>query len=127
MVLNFVVLTLLTLNVAAWKVVKPSISLMRSSSLKMCEVPQKAEVPEELQEFVPETNFFDSNRIVRLGRSRDQDGKSNIWSIEPRMVVEDKEEPANNFLIFGIVVASALATLPIFLGISKLLPDPSNY
>jgi len=93
----------------------------------MCEVPQKAEVPEELQEFVPETNFFDSNRIVRLGRSRDQDGKSNIWSIEPRMVVEDKEEPANNFLIFGIVVASALATLPIFLGISKLLPDPSNY
>ena len=127
MVLNFVVLTLLTLNVAAWKVVKPSISLMRSSSLKMCEVPQKAEVPEELQEFVPETNFFDSNRIVRLGRSRDQDGKSNIWSIEPRMVVEDKEEPANNFLIFGIVVASALATLPIFLGISKLLPHPSNY
>ena len=26
---------------------------------------------------------------VRLGRSRDQDGKSNVWSIEPRMEVEE--------------------------------------
>ena len=34
---------------------------------------------------VEDPKLFDMNRIVRLGRSRDQDGKSNIWSIEPKM------------------------------------------
>jgi hypothetical protein len=34
---------------------------------------------------------FDMNRRVRLGRSKDQDGKSNIWSIEPTMEVDESE------------------------------------
>jgi hypothetical protein len=40
-----------------------------------------------------EAKMFDMNRRVRLGRSRDQDGKSNLWSIEPKMqVVEEEQE-----------------------------------
>ena len=41
--------------------------------------------PKKLEEN-PELKF-DMNKRVRLGRSRDQDGKSNIWSIEPAMEV----------------------------------------
>ena len=41
-----------------------------------------------------ESKMFDMNNRVRLGRSRDQDGKSNIWSIEPTMEVEEEEEGA---------------------------------
>ena len=47
----------------------------------------RQEVPEDLgeapMEDAPKTggDMFNMNRRVRLGRSRDQDGKSNIWSI----------------------------------------------
>ena len=47
----------------------------------------KQEVPEEFDESPREESpktggdMFNMNRRVRLGRSRDQDGKSNIWSI----------------------------------------------
>ena len=47
----------------------------------------KQEVPEDFDETpmedAPKTggDMFNMNRRVRLGRSRDQDGKSNIWSI----------------------------------------------
>ena len=45
-----------------------------SSSLAMSDEQQEEEpfVP-------PEPTFFEGNRRVRLGRSKDQDGKSNIW------------------------------------------------
>ena len=49
-------------------------------------------------DFVPPENDpeaklkFEMNKRVRLGRSRDQDGKSNIWSIEPREEVEEVSE-----------------------------------
>lgn len=77
--------------------------------------------------------LFDMNKNVRLGRSRDQDGKSNIWSIEPAMEVaedEDAEEssPINkNLVIGGAVIGIALACLPVFNALSSLFPDPSDY
>lgn len=33
-------------------------------------------------------SFFAPNENVRLGSSRDQDGKSNVWAVEPKMRVE---------------------------------------
>lgn len=81
--------------------------------------------PEPVQ---PESNMFDMNRRVRLGRSRDQEGKSNIWSIEPTMQVEEEEEGSNKNLIVGVaVIASALLSLPLFSALSNLLPDPSDF
>jgi hypothetical protein len=74
---------------------------------------------------------FDMNKRVRLGRSRDQDGKSNIWSIEPTMQVVEEEEGSSsttkNLLIGGAVIAAAVASLPLFSLFSTLFPDPSDY
>ena len=74
--------------------------------------------------------LFDMNRRVRLGRSRDQDGKSNIWSIEPTMEVIDEEEGGpvkNNLFIAGAVIGAALVSLPLFSAFSTLFPDPSDF
>ena len=77
-----------------------------------------------------ESKMFDMNNRVRLGRSRDQDGKSNIWSIEPTMEVEDEEEGGGtkkNLLIAGAVIGTAVACLPLFSAFSKLFPDPADF
>jgi len=74
-------------------------------------------------------SLFDMNRIVRLGRSKDQDGKSNIWSIEPTMeVVEEEESSSNsNLKIAAVVIGAAIATLPLFNAFSTLFPDPADF
>lgn len=110
---------------------------------------EAGEPDEELLE-APKTGdgLFNMNRRVRLGRSRDQDGKSNIWSIgkffchpfgnlisnfylsaEPKMEVEDSEENGanTNLVVGGAVVATALACLPLFSLFSQLFPDPSDF
>jgi hypothetical protein len=75
--------------------------------------------------------FFDGNKRVRLGRSKDEDGKSNIWSIEPTMqVVEDEEQESGstkNLFILGAVLGAVALALPAFSAFTTLLPDPSNY
>ena len=73
--------------------------------------------------------IFDMNKRVRLGRSRDQDGKSNIWSIEPTMEVVEETESGlkKNLLIGGLVIGTAVAVLPLFSLLSKLLPDPADF
>merc|ERR1719181_1220948 len=94
-----------------------------SSSLAMSDEQQEEEpfVP-------PEPTFFEGNRRVRLGRSKDQDGKSNIWSIEPKMEVMDGDEnEPNQLVILGGVFAAVAAAIPIFLALTKVLPDPSDY
>jgi hypothetical protein len=89
--------------------------------------------PVEMQAFESEEDkkMFDMNRRVRLGRSRDQDGKSNIWSIEPRMEVEEDEveedQTKKNLLIGGAVIGAAIACLPLFNAFSTLFPDPSDF
>ena len=55
------------------------------------------------------------NKNTRLGRSKDQDGKSNIWPVEPKMEVvpEEMTELNKNILTGGLIVTGFLATLPI--------------
>jgi hypothetical protein len=98
----------------------------------------KLRMADELNEAAPEVEepaessdprMFDMNRRVRLGRSRDQDGKSNIWSIEPTMEVVETEEPGlnSNLKIAGLVIGAALVSLPLFSLFSTLFPDPSDF
>ncbi|CAM9698803.1 unnamed protein product [Pylaiella littoralis] len=54
-------------------------------------------------------SFFAPNENIRLGSSRDQDGKSNVWAVEPKMRVEQcfatvkaKYRPCNVFLEVSI-------------------------
>jgi peptidoglycan hydrolase CwlO-like protein len=63
------------------------------------------------------------NKISRLGRSKDQDGKSNIWSVEPKMEVIQEEitEFNKNILTGGLIVTGFLATLPILFTLNKFI------
>lgn len=79
----FVLATLL-IACEAFRATKP---LMRLSVLKM----SQDEEPFQPEETAEGQLKMDMNRLVRLGRSKDQDGKSNIWSIEPTMEVDETE------------------------------------
>jgi len=63
------------------------------------------------------------NKNTRLGRSKDQDGKSNIWSVEPKMeVIEEEITGLNkNILTGGLIFTGFLATLPILYTLSKYI------
>jgi len=63
------------------------------------------------------------NKNSRLGRSKDQDGKSNIWSVEPKMeVIEEEITGLNkNILTGGLIVTGFLATLPVLYTLSKYI------
>jgi hypothetical protein len=65
------------------------------------------------------------NKIFRLGRSKDQDGKSNIWSVEPKMevVYEEINELNKNILTGGLIVTGMLATLPVLYTLSKYMQN----
>ena len=56
------------------------------------------------------------NKNLRLGRSKDEDGKSNIWSVEPKMEVikEEITELNKNILICGLIITGFLSSLPLF-------------
>ena len=65
------------------------------------------------------------NKIFRLGRSKDQDGKSNIWSVEPKMevVYEEITELNKNILTGGLIVTGMLASLPVLYTLSKYIQN----
>lgn len=58
---------------------------------------------------------FTMNERVRLGRSKDQEGKSNVWSVEPKMRVEQEEGGLvkKNLVVGGVLIAVLLASLPL--------------
>lgn len=100
--------------------------------LQMADVDEPVARGQKINAEVDEQNLsFDMNRRVRLGRSRDQDGKSNIWSIEPAMQVVEEEEGESavgkNLLIGGVVIGAALACLPLFNAFSSIFPDPADF
>ena len=66
-----------------------------------------------------------SNKIFRLGRSKYQDGKSNIWSVEPKMevVYEEITELNKNILTGGLIVTGMLASLPVLYTLSKYMQN----
>ena len=64
--------------------------------------------------------------IVERGVSMDQDGKSNVWAIEPKMEVDSKssEEKTTGYLFAGagLVVAGGIAAFAL-----SNLPDPNQF
>ena len=63
---------------------------------------------------------------VERGVSMDQDGKSNVWAIEPKMEIENKssEEKTGGTLlaIGGFAAFAAIAA-----GVLTNLPDPDQF
>lgn len=94
-----------------------------ASVLRMAEEEAVEEVTEEAADIAGDAtksvqSFFAPNENVRLGSSRDQDGKSNVWAVEPKMKVEgtDVESPEGNKLvvvggIIGVLVVAMAATI----------------
>lgn len=124
-VLVVIMIMMMSANVYAFQTNR-IISKKLSSSLKLAEESSEPEFEPDA-----DNNLFDMNRIVRLGRSRDQDGKSNIWSIEPAMEVEEDEEEGDgakkNLFIGAAVIVTAIAALPLFNAFSGLFPDPTDF
>lgn len=64
-------------------------------------------------------------KTFRLGRSKDQDGKGNVWSVEPKMEVVDEEltEVNKNILTSGLIITGFLATLPLLYTLNQYLKN----
>ena len=74
----------------------------------------------------PSMALYDDNKSVERGVSVDQDGKSNVWAIEPKMEVSSKssEETTQSVLIAGGGLAAvAVAAVAILTN----LPDPNQF
>lgn len=63
------------------------------------------------------------NKNLRLGRSKDEDGKSNIWSVEPKMEVikEEMTELNKNILICGLIITGFLSSLPLLYTLNQFI------
>ena len=63
------------------------------------------------------------NKFLRLGRSKDEDGKSNIWSVEPKMeVVEEEITDLNkNILTAGLIITGFFASLPFLYALNQFI------
>ena len=75
--------------------------------------------------FMTEKQNFNPNQVER-GVSVDQDGKSNVWAIEPKMEVDTKsseEKMTSNLLAVGGFAAFAAVAA----GILTNLPDPDQF
>ena len=67
-----------------------------------------------------------TGRAVERGVSVDQDGKSNVWAIEPKMEVSSKsnEEKTQS----AIVAGAGLAAFAVVAGaVLSNLPDPNQF
>ena len=64
--------------------------------------------------------------VKERGVSFDQDGKSNVWAIEPKMEVSTKssEENTQSVLIAGGGLAAAVVAAAVIL---TNLPDPNQF
>lgn len=68
----------------------------------------------------------DSGNFVERGVSMDQDGKSNVWAIEPKMEVENKSsEEKTGSLLVGLGAFGAFAVIAG--GLLANLPDPDQF
>jgi hypothetical protein len=65
-------------------------------------------------------------KFIERGVSVDQDGKSNVWAIEPKMEVSTKssEEQTSSVLLAGGGLAAAVVAAGLIL---TNLPDPNQF
>ena len=60
---------------------------------------------------------------ARLGATVDQDGKSNVWAVEPSMKVESKDKGILAFAPVAAVGAAALIAIPLLPMLFAANPD----
>eukprot|EP00568_Trieres_chinensis_P011851 CAMPEP_0183291424 /NCGR_PEP_ID=MMETSP0160_2-20130417/852_1 /TAXON_ID=2839 ORGANISM="Odontella Sinensis, Strain Grunow 1884" /NCGR_SAMPLE_ID=MMETSP0160_2 /ASSEMBLY_ACC=CAM_ASM_000250 /LENGTH=102 /DNA_ID=CAMNT_0025452229 /DNA_START=123 /DNA_END=431 /DNA_ORIENTATION=+ len=73
-----------------------------------------------------ETEPVSAANVMERGVSVDQDGKSNVWAIEPKMEVDTKSaEEKTSSAIVGLAGFAAFAVVAA--GILTNLPDPDQF
>lgn len=80
--------------------------------------------------FVQPTRVFagndDRSSTVERGVSVDQDGKSNVWAIEPKMEVSSKSSDENTSA--ALIAGGGFAAFAVAAGfILTHLPDPNQF
>lgn len=95
------------------EVVKPLATLSQE------EQAEKDEIMAALAAEVQERVILPNNR--NLGATVDQDGKSNIWAVEPKITVDEGTD--NKALIVGGVVAIILAGIAFLPQLPLISPD----
>jgi hypothetical protein len=63
------------------------------------------------------------NKNLSLGRTKDQDGKSNIWPVEPKMQIIEEEITEVNKIILtsGLIISGCLFALPLLYTLNKYI------
>ena len=71
---------------------------------------------------VTDTTINKMNKNIRLGRSKDEDGVGNIWSVEPKMevIAEEITELNKNIVTFGLIITGMLTCLPLLYILNQL-------
>ena len=100
-------------NTISFKI--PNIKNPTIRKFKMSDLESEPESEEKENKIDNElSKFFEGNRLVNYGRSVDEDGKSNIWGMEPNMIVEGNEidytKLNTNILIFITLIIVSIVT-----------------
>lgn len=82
---------------------------------------EKDEIMAQLEEQVAPKTFAPNNR--NLGATRDADGKSNIWAVEPRVNLEDEESGNEKKVFVFIAVSLVLAGIAVLPKLPLISPD----
>lgn len=72
-----------------------------------------------------EYEIVEINKKVRTGRSEDEDGKTNVWSVEPKM--EIVEEKSSSLKILGFIIGTLSLSFQFYLLMTPFLSDLSEY
>ena len=72
-----------------------------------------------------EYEIVEINKKVRTGRSEDEDGKTNVWSVEPKM--EIVEEKSSSLKILGFIIGTLSLSFQFYLMMTPFLSDLSEY
>ncbi len=73
---------------------------------------------------IEQCEITETNKKIRTGRSEDEDGKTNVWSVEPKM--EIVEEKNNSLKILGVIIGTLSLTFQFYLLMTPFLSNLSE-
>ena len=86
---------------------------------------QKIKETKEIEQCeLEQCEITETNKKIRTGRSEDEDGKTNVWSIEPKM--EIVEEKNNSLKILGVIIGTLSLTFQFYLLMTPFLSNLSE-
>ena len=73
---------------------------------------------------IEQCEITETNKKIRTGRSEDEDGKTNVWSLEPKM--EIVEEKNNSLKILAVIIGTLSLTFQFYLLMTPFLSNLSE-